>query len=102
MTKYYEVQRTRTCKAIGSKEGYYIWDKEAKGFANLKEVKDFLKEEYGTSKREKMYIDDIEGSTKHTGYIYHYNTPKASYDDQAKNNMDWVEVKEINATTVLV
>lgn len=102
MKNYYEAQRTRTCKAVGSKDGYYSWDKETKRFATIQEAKAFLKEEYGTCKRSKIYNDGIDGSPKHVGYMYHYNTGKVSYDDTAKNNQDWVEVKEIKATTIII
>lgn len=102
MQLYYEVHRTRTCKAIGSKEGYYSWDKDTKKFSTIKEAKDFLKEEYGNCKKVKMYRDGKDGETVHSGYIYCYNTPKASYDDQAKNNQDWVDIKEIKATKVII
>jgi len=102
MSKYYEVQRTRTCKAIGSKQGYYQWDKQTKKFHTIKEIKDFLKKEYGNCKRDKIYIDDKDDNAKHVGYIYCYNTLKASYDDNAKNNQDWVNVYEIKATTIII
>jgi hypothetical protein len=102
MNKYYEVHRERTCKAIGSKDHHYIWDGEKKQFSTIADVKEFLKDEYGTCKRTKMYRDNKDGSSKHVGYIYHYNTPKVSYDDQAKNNQDWVEVLEIKATTIII
>lgn len=102
MTKYYEVQRTLTCKAVGSKEGYYCYDRDVKQFANLAEVKAFLKETYGKCKREKSYRDGENGEPIHTGYVYCYNTPKVSYDDTAKHNQDWITVKEIKATTIIV
>lgn len=100
--KYYEVQRNRTCKAIGSKDFYYQWYKETLKFNTIPEVKEFLKSEYGNCKKSKMYVDDTNGQAKHVGYIFHYNTPKASYDDQPKNNQDWIKVKEIKATTVII
>lgn len=99
---YYEIDRIRTCKAIGSKSDYNTWDHDTKSFASIGEAKAFLAGEYSKSKRTKMYVDTKSGETKHVGYIYHYNTPKASYDDQAKNNQDWIEVKEIKATTIII
>lgn len=102
MIKYYEVQRTRTCKAVGSKDGYYQWDKEEKKFSNLQEVKTFLKSEYGKCKKQKIYNDGITGEPKHVGYIYCYNTDKVSYTDTAKNNQDWVTIHEVRATPIIV
>src|SRR3990167_5234876 len=99
--KYYEVHRTRTCKAVNSKEGYYRWDSDINTFENLAEIKSFLAAEYGKCKRTKNYIDGNNGEAIHKGYCYHYNTPKASYDDQPKNNCDWVHVREIQATNII-
>lgn len=100
--KYYEVQIDKTCKPIGSKTGFYQYDKETLQFPSIADVKAFLKEQYGTCKKVKIYNDGITGEVKHVGYIYCYNTPKCSYDDTAKNNQDWTEVKEINATTIII
>ena len=100
--KYYEVHRTRTCKAVNSKEGYSSWDRTVDTFDNLAEIKSFLAAEYGKCKRTKNYIDGNNGEAIHKGYCYHYNTPKASYDDQPKNNCDWVHVREIQATNIIV
>lgn len=100
--KYYEVHRTRTCKAVGSKEGYYCWDKTVDTFDNLAEIKAFLKEQYGNCKRGKQYIDGANGEAIHKGYCYHYNSPKVSHDDTPKNNIDWVHVREIHATNLIV
>ena len=100
--KYYEVHRTLTCKAIGSKAGFYTYDKTTDKFKTIAEVKQFLKDTYGKCKKQKIYNDGITGEAKHVGYIYCYNTPKVSYDDQPKNNQDWTEVKEIKATTIII
>lgn len=102
MSKYYEVLVSQTCKAIGSKENYYLWNKETKKFHTVKEIKDFLKEQYGKCKRKKIYNDGITGEPKHVGYTYHYNTPKVSHDDQPKNNIDWVTMQEIKATPIII
>ena len=100
--KYYEVHRTRTCKAVFSKEGYCRYDSDVRAFDTVAEVKAFLKEEYGNCKRTKQYIDGPNGEAIHKGYCYMFNTPKASYDDQEKNNCDWVHVREIHATNLIV
>jgi hypothetical protein len=98
MEKFYEVQRLRQCKAVGSKEEYYTWDVENKRFATMEDVKAFLSEEYGTSKTRRMYADKPDGGAEVVGKVYHYNTPKTSADDTAKNNQDWVTVREVRAT----
>ncbi len=100
--KYYEVQRDLTCKSIGSKELYGRYDQQIDKFATIKEVKSFLKEHYYRCKKVKIYRDTKKEDHKHTGYIYRYRTPKYSYDDTPKINEDWVEVKEIKATTIII
>ena len=49
-----------------------------------------------------MHRDTEDGQPELIGHIYCYNTPKCSYDDQAKHNQDWLEVREIKATTIIV
>lgn len=111
--KYYEVHRTQTCKAVFSPEPYYYYNKDVQRFNTVADVKKWLRSEYGTCKRSKIYrdvaevtlvVNEDEGVTgaKHVGYVYKYNSPKASYDDTPKNNEDWIEVREINATIVIV
>ena len=100
--KYYEVRRKRTCKAIGAKDGYYVWGTDCNEFVTMSEVKTFLANEYGKCKRSKMFVDTKTGETRQAGYCYHYNTPKTSHDDTAKNNIDWVEIGEVSKTRILL
>ena len=102
MSKYYEVLVSQTCKAIGSKDGYYLWNKETSKFQSVKEIKDFLKEKYGKCKKEKIYNDGITGEAKHVGYIYSYKTDKVSYNDSKKYNQDWITVCEIRSTPIII
>lgn len=99
--KYYEVVRTRTAKAIGQ-EDYQGWDKETKQFQTIAEIKSFLKEEYGECKKTSFYYDDKQGVSHKAGNCYHYKTPPANYGDKTHYNIDWVEVREINATIIVV
>jgi hypothetical protein len=102
--KYYEVHRTQTCKAIGTRseagQGYQAWNKERKQFGTMAEAKKWLGDEYGNCKRVNMYRDRIDGTSEICGKRYCYNTPKCSYDDSPKHNQDWIEVREIKATTL--
>lgn len=102
--KYYEVLRSQTCKAIGSKAkigyDYDMWNKERKQFKTMAEVKKWLWDEYGKCKKVPMFRDLPNGSAEKCGNIYCYNTPKVDYNDCAKHNQDWVEVREIKATTL--
>lgn len=99
MTTFYEVQIDKTCKAIGdsteSGRGFTKYDLDRKEFETIKKVKEFLADEYGKCKRDKIYIDGKNGEAIHIGTIYCFRTPEY-------NNRDWVIVREMKATTVLV
>lgn len=99
--KYYEVHVAQTCKPMCAKSEYYKYNKDVTRFPDMQSVKKHIKETYGTCKREKMYRDGKDGEAIHVGYIYCYNTPKVSYDDQPKHNQDWLEIREIKATPII-
>ena len=110
--KYYEVSVAKTGKAISSREprggGYSCFATERKEFGTVAEVKAYLKENYGTCKREKMYQDKKDGSTIVSGHVYSFKNGDISHpwnDDGSKNEwyqQDWVEVREIESTRVIV
>lgn len=108
MKKYYEVHVRMTGKAIGSKEamghGYSGFGREKEQFETLAEVKTYLKEKYGSHRREKMFVDGNDSHSSgftpiHVGYIYKF---KNSDHENKWYQQDWVEVKEIKATTIIV
>lgn len=93
--------RTRTAKPLFSpQEAWYTWDRDRKEFDTLEELRAFLKEEYPDCKRVRSFRDTDTGAIQ-SGWIYCYNTPKCSYDDQPKNNQDWIEVYESNPKRIL-
>ena len=108
--KYYTVHVTQTGKALGSKapagEGYSIFNEEEKRFFSLDACKSFLREAYGKNKRVKMYRDMPDGSAKHTGYIYSFRNEDLSHarsdDNKPWYQQDWVEVREVEATTIII
>lgn len=106
MKKYYEVHVEQTSKAIGSKEtagrGYRCFHRQTEKFGTLDEVKTFLKRTYGKSKREKMYQDTKDGEAIHIGYIYKFKSHDYCYDSRPWYQQDWVEVREIKSTTIIV
>ena len=103
MTTYYEVEVTKTSKPVGnSQDNFTIFDKQTKQFASIKEVKEWLKEEYPTCKKVKMYNDDKNGISHHCGYIYCFKNSDISHNSEMWYQQDWVSVKEIKATTIII
>jgi hypothetical protein len=102
--KYYEVRVTMTSKPVGSKkpsgDGYRIFDESRNTFASLPEVKAFLAGHYHKGmKRARMFIDD----GKHIGYIYCFKNADWSHSPvESWYQQDWVEVREIQSTSMLV
>jgi hypothetical protein len=65
-----QLQITLTSKQFGNKGDWYQFDERIQNFGDLDLAKAWLKTEYGTHKKSKMYVDRKDGSPKHTGYIY--------------------------------
>lgn len=99
--KYYEMQINKTCMSVGSREeeGWRRYDHCTIKFNDLAGIKTFLKNEYGTCKREKMYRNP---DTRHVGYIFCFKSPGVQGQPQGYYERHWIEILEINAKTVLV
>lgn len=101
--KYFEVHVLMTGKAVNSKDGFSIYHEEVEKFKFISEVKDFLKEKYGSCSREKMYRDDKNGKSFHSGYIYKLGLQEPTERGEKKwYGQDWVEVREIQSTTIII
>lgn len=99
--KYYEVIISKTSKVAGNNTDWQTYDRQRKQFATIAEVKDYLTNEcyYKGHKRVKMYRNEGE----HCGYIYSWTEKGSVQGDYSTYNMqDWVEVRELKATTVIV
>ena len=94
--KYVEAFITKQVKPTGNQNNYYIYDKETKQFKDMKEFKQWLKEEYRNSKRQTMYRDDKEGNAVKVGYVIGFKTKE--YED-GKYKMyyerHWIEIVEV-------
>lgn len=98
-----------TGKTVGSKlpsgEGYSMFDDLRERFATVAEVKKWLAERYGNCKRQKMYRDS-ENKSFQAGYIYSFRNEDLSHarsdDNKPWFQQDWVEVKEIDSTPVII
>lgn len=107
---YYEVYITMTAKPMGrpkseagySDGDYHVFARDTKKFKTLEEVKAWLKDHYGNSKRVKMYQDTEDGA-QHTGYIYCFIGSDYSHSPVDKwYQQDWVEISEVTSRIMLV
>lgn len=90
---------TRTAKKYSGE--VQIYDKSQKDFSSLADAKQWLKDEYGTSKRVPMFVDDKQGKSKKVGYIYSYKNYE--YEDGKKYNyieQHWVSFYKLTELTV--
>jgi hypothetical protein len=91
---------TKTAKGIGKKEPFQKFDQESHNFSNMQEAKKYLKEQYGKSSKDKMFIDTAKGKPKHIGYIYKFK--QEEFDRDAGKNVhyienDWVEFQQVKS-----
>lgn len=100
--EYYEVKINRTSKPIGSKEPYSQSDNETKYFKTKEEADKFLKETYGKSKKQSMYIDKKDGTGgEKVGNIYGFKNKDWSHNSKSWYQQDWVEIRKIKSQAVV-
>ena len=103
--KYYEILLQQCARHAGNNQEWETFNHETKKFGELKEVRVWLKENYGNNKtKTKMYSDDKNGKPQHCGYIY-----SSKGTDRGENGkpyhffqQDWVEIRECKAKTIIV
>jgi len=94
--KYVEAYITKQAKPAGNRSNYYTYDKQTKQFRDMKEFKQWLKEEYGNSKRQTMYRDDKNENAVKVGYVIGFKTKE--YEDgkyRTYYESHWIEVVEV-------
>lgn len=93
---------TRTSKVAGSPTGEYAqYDSEVKRFKDLAEAKAWLKDEYGTCKRQPMYTDLKDGSSRKIGYIYCFKNADWSHSPvEHWYQQDWVEFSKVTYSRI--
>ena len=99
--EYYEVIITKTSKPIGSKDPYSNFDKETKYFKTKEEADKFLKETYGKSKKQSMYMDKKDGTSEKVGNIYGFKNKDWSHNSESWYQQDWVEIRKIKSQAVI-
>jgi hypothetical protein len=93
---YFEVDIVMTAKPIGSKEPYHMFDHKTMSFQTMAEVKKFLKDRYGKSKRQPMYVDKKAGGSEKVGYVFGFNNADWSHAPVEKwHQQDWVNIAEL-------
>ena len=104
-SKYYEVVIHETCAQL-FRDNFTTFNREVKSFKTIEEVKAYLDKRYpqGT-KRVKMFVDipgmaisgiQTHAGAEHVGYIYQFR------NSEQWNQHDWVEVRELVATPILL
>lgn len=88
---------TKTSKSYSPSDIYRVFHEDIKTFNSISDAKQWLKNEYGTCKRSKMYIDDDNnGKTHHVGYIYHFRNEDVShYENEKWLQQDWIEFRSV-------
>src|SRR5574341_1492075 len=95
--EYYKAHIVRTGRPMGSGQSYSTFDSESKTFATLAELKDYLKESYGTCKRQNMYRDGSDrGEHYKVGYVYGFKNADYSHAPvEHWFQQDWVEISKV-------
>lgn len=99
----FEVHITSTGRNYGRNQQYHILNEQSHRFDSKQAVQTFLKEQYGTCKRVKMYCDKKDGSTDQVGYIYGFHNADWSHAPVEKwLQQDWVSIVTFEAEPVLL
>lgn len=101
MSTFYEIHITKTCRPMGRTGEWRRYDSEIVRKSTIEEVKAYLKNEYGTCKKMRMY-HDTDGGAEAIGYIYGFRTPPSSYDDCWHFEQHWIDIEKMQATRIIV
>jgi hypothetical protein len=97
---FYDVNIDYTAKQAGQEQRTGTHGENHK-FKDMAEVKAFLKEKFGTSRRQPMYVDTKAGAAIQTGYVYHYKEKELA--DNGRKYLTfyieaWVSVRGMTIT----
>lgn len=107
MSTSYEVRVKMTSRAVRSCSKFELFDSLTKVCETLAEVKEWLELRYpkGT-KRHKMfqekYIDGFSKKDTHIGFVYSFHYKDAFDKRMEWMQEDWVEIREIKSTVVII
>ncbi len=94
--KYVEVDITKTSKGYSPKSAWQTFDNESKTFKNMVEAKNWLHDEYGNSRKQRMY-HDIDGDSKHIGYVIGFRN--SDYQEKWLEQ-HWINFAEVERTLI--
>lgn len=91
-----QLQITMTGRGYAKDDKYRCFDDDTKYFDDMESAKEWLKKQYGKSKRGKIYRDRKDGTTYQTGYLYCFNNADWSHSPVHKwRQQDWVEFRNL-------
>ena len=91
-----QLQITMTGRGYGKNDDYRCFDEQTKVFNDLESAKAWLKEQYGKSKRTKIYQDSKNRTSYQVGYLYHFNNADWSHSPVNKwRQQDWVSFHSV-------
>jgi len=87
---------TETMKSYDPKDKYKVISRYDEKFTSLHQALKWLKDKYENCSRSKMYYDQNEHYSYHTGYIYGYRNADYSHSPIVKwLQQDWVSIYEL-------
>ena len=91
----FELHITQTGKSFSPKDNYTIFAERKAAFGSLREVYQFLRSEYGKTKRVSMYMSRKDGSTIKCGWIICFRNADYSHAPvEHWLQQDWVELRK--------
>jgi hypothetical protein len=90
-----ELHITMSGRSYRPDADHHIFGYDRKRFPDMHAAKAWLRQRYGTCKRQPMYRDRDNGPPLHCGYVYHFNGADWSHSPVEKwRQQDWVEFRE--------
>ena len=89
-----EIHIAKTCK-FSPRSEWQRYDDSRQSFEDMKQAREWLREEYGTSKRAAMYRDRKDGPPIKCGYVIGFRPPYRS-KGEAILEQHWVSFRESN------
>ena len=96
---YIQVTIEKTFKGYHAKDEREVYDTTTKQFKDIKEVREWIREEYGTHRRNSMFVDDKDGKPKKIGWIIglkssQYNNDTGRYDKFTEQH--WIGLERVD------
>src|SRR3990167_10679355 len=98
----FELHITETGKSFSPKAKYSIFNQERKsGFSDMREIYQYLRERYGSARRQPMYIDRKDGGTIKCGWVIGFRNSAASHAPvEHWLQQDWISIKRVETVSL--